>query len=193
MAKIKAVRIEKNILYVSAPIACRCVGLSPSGLSKWMDNNDFEKEPDGSINLTKLVQARKDVVAPVKNDDKARKLKAEADFKTSKARQEEMITLEMMGSLIPQEQIKTELENLFLDIRQKLLALPDLVKVKVSNIDPTLSLSCMEVVNDEVQSILKRLAESNNEERAREVGTKPKRRYTKRKKNVSTAAETDGE
>ena len=125
--------------------------------------------------------------------DTEKKLKAEAKYKSEKAKQEEMITLQMMGELIPQEQVKDSLEMLFLDIRQTLLTVPDNIKTRVYGIDPDIATECEEVASEIITKILTRLASGNNIGRAENVGTKPKKRYTKRTASVSTATATDSE
>lgn len=193
MTKVKV--DEKGHIHLSVQMAAVQLGISRAGLYQWMRDREVPKGKDGLVDLPLLLSLRKGVYEEKEKEtsDSARKLKAEADFKTSKARQEEMIALQMMGELIPQEQVKDELENLFLEIRQKLLTLKESVKSRVYNIDPELAIECSEVTNELVEELLERLATGNDRAGTGEVGTKPKKRYRKRTADVQAARTADGE
>lgn len=182
--------------HIMCPIAVAAVqlGITRVALNSWIKDNSFPK--DGTlVDLANLLLARRETAEKQKADlsDTEKKLKAEAKYKSEKAKQEEMITLQMMGELIPQEQVKDSLEMLFLDIRQTLLTVPDNIKTRVYGIDPDIATECEEVANEIITKVLTRLASGNNIGRAENVGTKPKKRYTKRTASVSTAAATDSE
>lgn len=189
-------RVDENgHIHLSIQLAAIQLGISKAGLYQWIKDREVPKEKGGFIDLPLLLSMRKGVYEEKEKatSDSARKLKAEADFKTSKARQEEMIALQMMGELIPQEQVKDELETLFLEIRQKLLTLKETVKSRTYNIDPELSVECSEVTNELVEELLERLATGNDRASAGTVGEKPKKHYRKRTADVQTARTPDSE
>lgn len=184
---------DKHIL---CPIAVAAVqfGITRQVMNTWVKDNSFPK--DGNlVDLTNLLLARRETAERQKQDlsDTEKKLQAEVKYKSEKAKQEEMITLQMMGELIPQEQVKDSLEMLFLDIRQTLLTVPDNIKTRVYGIDPDIATECEEVANEIITKVLTRLASGDNIGRAESVGTKPKKRYTKRTASVSAAATADSQ
>lgn len=180
--------LEDNNLYVKSVVAGQIFSISEQAVDKWLRTNQIEKETGAWIDLKKFVSARNGIYEEERKDlsDTARKLKAEADYKTSKARQEEMVALQMMGELIPQEEVKDNLENLFIEIRQKLLTLPDTIKSLVYQIDPLIATEVEKITNEVVRDLLKRLATGDDGKGTREMGEKPKRHYKKRKISVST-------
>ena len=180
--------------HIMCPVAVAAIhlGIKTDQLNKWIKLHDFPKEAS-KVELAELLKARRETAEKQKADlsDTEKKLKAEAKYKSEKAKQEEMISLQMMGELIPQEQVKDSLEMLFLDIRQTLLTVPDNIKTRVYGIDPDIATECEEVANEIITKILTRLASGNIIGRAENVGTKPKKRYTKRTTSVSAAAAAD--
>ena len=182
--------------HIMCPVAVAAIhlGIKTDPLNKWIKLHDFPKE-ESKVDLAELLKARRETAEKQKQDlsDTEKKLKAEAKYKNEKAKQEEMITLQMMGELIPQEQVKDSLEMLFLDIRQTLLTVPDNIKTRVYGIDPDIATECEEVANEIITKVLTRLASGNNIVSADNVGTKPKKRYIKRSTGVPTATTADGE
>jgi len=185
---------KDNHILCSASIAAKALGITPQGLNKWIRENKFPKN-NGLVDFNGVLELRREQAEQQAQDlsDTEKKLKAEAKYKSEKAKQEEMITLQMMGELIPQEQVKDSLEMLFLDIRQTLLTVPDNIKTRVYGIDPDIATECEEVANEIITKVLTRLAGGDNIGRAENVGTKPKKRYTKRTASISAAATADSE
>lgn len=183
----------KHIL-CSVTVAAANIGVTQRALQDWINNHDFPIEKS-KVDLKNLLAARSESMNVGKNtlSDSARKLKAEADYKSEKAKQEEMVTLQMMGELIPQEQVKDSLEMEYLDIRQKLLQLPEEVKARIYTISPEVAQDCSEVVADAVSGCLERLAKGGNSDSQTNVGEKPKRHYKKHKTSVPAPAAGNGE
>lgn len=184
---------DKHIL-CSVDIAAKQLGITRVGLEKSIKELNIPKE-NARVDLAEVIRIRSENVMSLPKDvsDKVRKLKAEADYKSQKAKQEEMVTLQMMGELIPQEEVKDALENEFLDIRQRLLLLSETIKSKIYAIDPVIANSCEGVVHDAVQECLKRLARVNDSPSDEEkVARKPKRNYKKGARSISAAATGDG-
>lgn len=178
---------SKHII-CSVSVAAYNLGITVQGLNQWIKKNNFQK--DGrNVDFTKILFLRREQAEQQEQDlsDTEKKLKAEAKYKGAKANQEELILLQMMGELIPQEQVKNELEMLFMDVRQQILTIPDNIKTRIYSISPDIAQDCEEVANDIIQKCLTRLAGGDNASRAENVGTKPAKRYTKRKADVSTA------
>lgn len=192
MEKITVDR-EHNI-YCSLTAIAKQLGITKQRVSAIVKENEIPKS--GQLyNLTFMLHLRREQEAQREQDlsDTAKKLKAEADYKTSKARQEELVLMQMMGELIPGEQVKDSLETLFLDVRQTVLTIPENIKTRVYSIAPDLANECAEVANETVKKILTILASGNDTSSTAPVGEKPKRHYTKRKAGVSAATSTDGE
>jgi len=183
MADIELTK-DKHIL-CPASVAAVSVGITVKGLDLWLKNNGLEKV-DHKVDLTQILIMRREQAEQQAQDlsDTERKLKAEVKYRSEKAKQEEMVTLRMMGELIPQEEVKDRLENLFLDIRQQLLTIPDNIKTRVYTVSPEIANDCEDVAHDIVQKCLNRLATGNDNEHPQPMGVKPKRSYTKRKTDV---------
>lgn len=175
-------------------VAAYNLGITTQALNKWIRINEFPKDK-GNVDFTEILFKRREQGDQKESDlsDNEKKLKAEAKLKTVKANQEELILLQMMGELIPQEQVKNELEMLFMDIRQQILTIPDKIKTRTYSISPEIAQDCEEEANVIIQECLTRLAGGNNAGRAENVGRKPTKRYTKRKADVHTAAAGDSE
>lgn len=186
-----ALNEDKHII-CSVEIAAAQLGLTRVGLEKSIKELGIPKE-NARVDLSEVIRIRNESDGEEEAPDKARKLKAEADYKIQKAKQEEMVTLQMMGELIPQEEVKDALENEFLDIRQKLLLLPETIKSKVYAVDPVIAGSCGEVANEAIQECLKGLARINDSAGDKEpMAEKPKRNYKKGTKRVLTTTTGDG-
>lgn len=184
---------DDGYIICTVEIAAKQLGLSRVGLDKSIKELNIPKT-NARVNLAEVIRIRSENTGTVKDvlDDKIRKLKAEADYKAQKAKQEEMVTLQMMKELIPQEEVKDALENEFLDIRQKLLLLPESIKSKIYAIDPVLASQCGEVVHETIQECLRGLAAHNGgAENTEPMAKKPKRNNKKGAKSLSTAATRD--
>ncbi len=185
---------RKHII-CSVDIAAAQFDMTRVGMEKSIKELNITKT-NARVDLSEVIKARAERMNTGNDSvsDSARKLKAEADYKAQKAKQEEMVTLQMMGELIPQEEVKDALENEFLDIRQKLLLLPEAIKSKVYAVDPTIANSCGEVVNEVIQELLKGLARVNDASADTDsVAKKPKRNYKKGAKSISTTTTRNGE
>lgn len=185
---------EENHIICSIDIAAKQLGLTRVGLEKSIKELNIPKE-NARVDLEEVIRVRSENFFKSSDwGDKERKLKAEADYKSQKAKQEEMVTLQMMGELIPQEEVKDKLENEFLDIRQKLLQLPEIIKSKIYAIDPIIAGQCEGVVNEAVQGCLAGLAGINDSPGDEEkVARKPKRNYKKGARSISAAATGNSE
>lgn len=196
--RTRIVEVDENKhIHASADVIGANIGLAGQSVRKWCIENNIPIDMQ-KIDMAVFLKARKDrgVVQNglgKKLSDTARKIKADADYKTSKARQEEMVTLQMMGELIPREQVKDSLEMEYMDIRSKLLMLPDTIKSKVYGMDPSIAEMVGDEVRESINAILKELASGGNTGNAGEMGTKPVRNYIKRKVSVRTTADTVGE
>lgn len=164
-------------ILVTIAVAADLIGVTRQYVNRWVNENKFPKvkgRGTSYIDLGNFLQQRERQMDEKNGElpDTARKLKAEADYKTSKARQEELNLMQMLGELIPQEQVQEELSILFTEIRQTLLQLPTKIKSRVHVIEPQASNDCAEVANGVIQDILHRLAKSNDTKGASGVGKK---------------------
>lgn len=114
----------------------------------------------------------------------AKKLKADADIKYAKARQEELKLAEIMGELIPKELVEARLSDTFAGIRQRLLAVPNEVRMETYTTHPEVSSEVTKIADTAVRECLHELAEFGNSGDTGSVGKKPSRRGRPRKKKV---------
>jgi phage terminase Nu1 subunit (DNA packaging protein) len=92
----------------------------------------------------------------------AKKLKADADTKFARARQEELKLQEMLGSLVPIEMVKGELNYTFTDIKQRLSKLPNDIRVELYTLYPEHTNEVTEIVERKVRECLSELSSTND-------------------------------
>lgn len=172
------VKETKDTVLASANTAAKVLGISTTGLNKWIEYNDFKKEPHGTpnVDLQKLVAAREAALlenSQPSESDSARKAKADADLKEVKAQQEQIHLMEMLGELIPKDMVQEHMETMATEIRQELLALPARLKTKVFPTDPAVAEAVRGWADEEIRNSLRRLGEGADTGAKEEVEMEP--------------------
>ena len=106
--------------------------------------------------------------------DAVKKLRADAEYKDAKAKQEAVRLQEMLGNLIPIDMMKDEWAMMFTEIRQQLLKLPNDIRAKTYTLYPECSEEVTVIAEETIRQCLERLANGNNagvEESMEEIDT----------------------
>ena len=93
--------------------------------------------------------------------DAVKKLRADAEYKDAKAKQEAVRLQEMLGNLIPIDMMKDEWAMMFTEIRQQLLKLPNDIRAKTYVLYPECSEEVTEIAEETIRQCLERLAGGN--------------------------------
>lgn len=93
--------------------------------------------------------------------DAVKKLRADAEYKDAKAKQEAVRLQEMLGNLIPIDMMKDEWAMMFTEIRQQLLKLPNDIRAKTYVLYPECSEEVTVIAEETIRQCLERLANGN--------------------------------
>lgn len=138
-------------------------GMRPDTLSDWATKG-CPKECRGWWNVRKVIEWRGlgRLGDNTEKSSEAKKLQADADYKTAKARQAEVELQEQLGKLVPIEIVTEKMQDAFTEIRQLLLKLPNDLHAKIHTLYPSCAEDVSEIADDTVRKCLLRLAECNN-------------------------------
>ena len=147
-------------------------GMRADTLSDWAQKG-CPKEERGWWNIRKVVEwrglARSGDNMEISSE--AKKLQADADYKTAKARQAEVELQEQLGKLVPIEIITADMQNAFAEMRQILMKLPNDLHAKIHTLYPACAEEVKDIADDTVRKCLLRLAECDNTRGNAEVET----------------------
>lgn len=141
-------------------------------LSDWAKKG-CPKEERGWWNVKKVIEWRgmSRLGDNVEMSSEAKKLQADADYKTARARQAEVELQEQLGRLVPIEIVKEQMQDAFAEIRQLMLKLPNDIHAKIHVAYPNCAEDVKEIADDTVRKCLLRLAECDNARGNANVGT----------------------
>lgn len=111
--------LENNFL-VSTKIACEFFGISREALSTWTEKG-APKEGRGKYDLKKLMEWR--YKGSTIESPGVRKLKAEAELKEARAKQEKIKLSVTEQKFLPVAQVQDELAKLLLNLKKSLLSI----------------------------------------------------------------------
>ena len=118
-AKNKGELLENNFV-VSSKIACDFFGISRETLSTWAEKG-APKEARGKWNLKSLMEWR--YKGETLESPAVRKLKAEADLKETKAKQEKIKLNVTEERFLPVDEVRFELTRLLMNFKKSMLAI----------------------------------------------------------------------
>lgn len=154
---------DEGDLIISTAEMGKLFGIRNDTLSGWAEKG-CPKEERGWWNLKKVIawrgMARSGDNMEISSE--AKKLQADADYKTAKARQAEVELQEQLGKLVPIEVIQEDLQNAFAEIRQILMKLPNDLHAKIHTLYPACAEDVKDIADDTVRKSLLRLAECDN-------------------------------
>lgn len=101
--------------------------------------------------------------------DEAKKLRADAEYKDMKAKQEAVKLQEMLGNLVPIDMIQEEWAMTFTEIRQQLLKLPNDIRARIYTLYPECSEDVTLIAKETVRQCLDELAGCSNAGIARKM------------------------
>ena len=94
--------------------------------------------------------------------DATKKLRADAEYKDAKAKQEAVRLQEMLGNLVPIEMIQEQWAFTFTDIRQQLMKLPNDIRARIHTSYPECSEDVSVIAEEIIRRTLEGLSECNN-------------------------------
>jgi len=180
---------DRQILVNSAKV-CDLFGVSDTMLKAWAKQG-LQKEERGWWNLKTVIAWRG--IARLEGGEAspaAKKLKADADEKYAKARQEEIKLQAMLGNLIDLTMVQAFMTSLFSRVRQMMLALPNEIRVETYTLYPECSTEVTKIAENKVNNCLTELSELYNDRNYQSMAAKPRGRGRPRTKELPTAKKT---
>lgn len=182
---------ENHELIVTSEVLTRIFDVTPKAISTWSQQG-CPKYNRGWWNLKDVIEWRGLGKAKgEKKSDEAKKLQADAELKTAKARQEELKLAEMMGELIPVELVEAQLSQTFSTIRQRLLALPNEIRTEAYTLYPEYSTEVTRIADKTVRECLDDLATHGQSRVDGKVARTVNKGGRPRKFKVQSTAEAD--
>ncbi|MBU2701676.1 phage terminase Nu1 subunit (DNA packaging protein) [Sporomusaceae bacterium BoRhaA] len=148
--------LEKQFIF-STKETCNFFGISRESLSGW-EKKGAPKEGRGKWDLKKLVEWR--FGGGHKESPEIRKLKAEADLKEAKARQEQIKLGVTEEEFIPIKTVTTDLRRLFTVLKRNLLAIGHDVATDLNSFDVEAALEAKKVVDKRIVEALEQMSRS---------------------------------
>ena len=148
--------IEKQFIF-STQETCDFFGISRESLSTW-EKKGAPKEARGKWDLKKLVEWR--FGGGHKESPEIRKLKAEADLKEAKARQEQIKLGVTEEEFIPIKTVTADLRRLFTVLKRNLLAIGHDVATDLNSFDAEAALEAKKVVDKRIEEALEQMSRS---------------------------------
>ncbi|MBQ4361218.1 MAG: hypothetical protein II767_13290 [Proteobacteria bacterium] len=162
-------KLLENNFICSTKIACEFFGISRESLSTW-EKKGAPKESRGRWDLKKLMEWRykgENMEAP-----SVRKLKAEAEIKESKAKQEKIKLAVIERKYLPISEVKDELTRMCLNLKKSMLAVGHNA---ASELAVAVGLEAAEIARKEIDKRIKEALE----EVSKYGSYSPKRKKTK--------------
>lgn len=166
-------KLLKNDFIVSTKCACEFFSISRETLSTWKEKG-APKEERGKWDLKKLMEWRykgEHMETPA-----LRKLKAEADLKEAKAKQEKIKLLVTEEKFLSVEEVRSELTRVFINFKKSMMAIGHNV---ASELTATAGAEAAEIARNEVDNRIREALEEVSRY-GRYTGKKGKTRAKKR-------------
>ena len=164
MAKAECRYDENGDLIVPTDDVVRIFGVSKKSVAEWTLKG-MPKVDRGMYKLKDVVKWRGLMRlgdATNKETDASKKLRADAEYKDAKAKQEAVKLQEMLGNLVPIEMIQEQWAFTFTDIRQQLLKLPNDIRARIHTSYPECSEDVSLIAEEIIRRTLEGLSECNN-------------------------------
>lgn len=155
---------ENGDLIIPTADLIKIFGVAPKTPAEWAKQG-CPKVGRGEWKLKDVVQWRGLMRlgdATNKESDAAKKLRADAEYKDMKAKQEAVRLQEMLGNLVPIEMIREQWAYTFTDIRQQLLKLPNDIRARIHTSYPECSEEVSLIAEDTIRRTLEGLSECDN-------------------------------
>ena len=164
MSKAECRYDENGDLIVSTADLIKIFGVTQRTVAEWGRTN-CPKVGRGEWKLKDVVEWRglcRLGDATNKESDAAKKLRADAEYKDAKAKQEAVRLQEMLGNLVPIEMIQEQWAFTFADIRQQLMKLPNDIRARIHTSYPECSEDVSLIAEEIIRRTLEGLAECDN-------------------------------
>ncbi len=148
--------LEKQFIF-STQETCDFFGISRESLSTW-EKKGAPKIGRGKWDLKKLVEWR--FGGGHKESPEIRKLKAEADLKEAKARQEQIKLGITEEEFIPVKNVTTDLRRLFMVLKRNLRSIGHNVATNLNSFDAEAAMEAKKVVDKHIDEALEQMSRS---------------------------------
>lgn len=138
---------------------CEFFDVSRETLSAWAKRG-APKEGRGSWDLKKLMEWKLGSEKTKEESPELRRLKADVRYRETKADLEEIKKLEKVGQYVSVNDVEKSLAEVFLRIKQGLLAMGHRIATELNAQYPELALDAKRLVNEEVAKGLTQLAKT---------------------------------
>lgn len=152
----KHTTIEKQFIFTTQQ-TCDFFGISRESLSAW-EKKGAPKVERGKWDLKKLVEWR--FGGGHKESPEIRKLKAEADLKEAKARQEQIKLGVTEEEFIAVKTVTADLRKLFTVLKRNLLAIGHDVATDLNSFDAEAALEAKKVIDKRIADALEQMSRS---------------------------------
>lgn len=156
---------ENGDLLVPTSDVARIFGVTIKAVADW-NKSGLKRVERGMYRLKDVVEWRGLMRLGDNNraieTDATKKMRAEADYKDAKAKQEAVKLQEMLGNLVPIEMIQEQWAFTFTDIRQQLLKLPNDIRARIHTSYPECSEDVSLIAEEIIRRTLEGLSECNN-------------------------------
>lgn len=165
MSKAECRYDENGYLIVPTDDIVMAFGVTTKTVSEW-NKAGLQRVERGAYRLKDVVEwrglARLGDNNRTKETDASKKLRADAEYKDAKAKQEAVKLQEMLGNLVPIEMIREQWEYTFTEIRQQLLKLPNDIRARIHTSYPACSEDVSLIAEEIIRRTLDGLSECNN-------------------------------
>lgn len=156
---------ENGDLLVPTSDVARIFGVTIKAVADW-NKSGLKRVERGMYKLKDVVEWRGLMRLGDNNKtvetDASKKLRADAEYKDAKAKQEAVKLQEMLGNLVPIEMIQEQWAFTFTDIRQQLLKLPNDIRARIHTSYPECSEDVSLIAEEIIRRTLEGLSECNN-------------------------------
>lgn len=155
---------ENDDLIVNTDVLVSLFGVSKKTIAEW-GGKGCPKLGRGAWLLKDVIRWRglgRSGDTGGEESDAVKKLRADAEYKDAKAKQEAVRLQEMLGNLVPIEMIRDEWAMMFTEIRQQLLKLPNDIRARTYTLYPEASEEVTEIAEETIRQCLEGIAKGNN-------------------------------
>lgn len=155
---------ENGDLIISTEDVSRAFGVTTKSVTDW-NKAGLQRYERGMYRLKDVIKWRGLMRlgdATNKETDASKKLRADAEYKDAKAKQEAVKLQEMLGNLVPIEMIQEQWAFTFTDIRQQLMKLPNDIRARIHTSYPECSEDVSVIAEEIIRRTLEGLSECNN-------------------------------
>jgi len=159
MQESKVVLTDKEEVLLSTAILAKVLKTSPKSIAAW-HRAGMPKVKTGWWDLSEVLAWRGQCAGGDKPSDEARKLKADADFKETKAAQEAIKLATEEGRYMATGEVTADLKRLFMVLKKSFLAMGHNIAIELNSFNAEAALLAKKVVDDIVYDALAQISQN---------------------------------